>query len=137
MLEDTTSSTGGIWISSKSSLPFILIHFVTPLRRYLIRIPESWNRETGPDPVVFLHGLGLGIWQYQTLITHFLKEMPDIPILIPIQPQISQDFFHPRYLKPMLRDEKVECLKGVLQSLGWVIESEKETKGVTVVSHSK
>ena len=111
--------------------------FISCLRRYLLRIPANWDRETGPDPVIFLHGLGLGIWQYQTMITHFLKEMPDIPILIPIQPQISQDFFHPRYLKPMLRDEKVACLTSLLQSLGWVKVSEKEKKGVTVVSHSK
>lgn len=105
--------------------------------RYLFRVPAGYKRATGPDPVVFLHGLGLGIWQYQRVLSHFCEELPDTPILIPIQPQISQDIFHTRYLRPMLRHEKVECLAGVLDKLGWAGPSVGDKYGVTFLSHSK
>jgi len=104
---------------------------------YLIYVPPDYSRASGPDPIVLLHGLGLGIFQYQQAVSHFLSELPHVPFLIPIQPQISQDIFHPRYLKPMLRHEKVICLHGLLEKLGWVYTSEKgENFGITLVSHS-
>ena len=88
--------------------------------------------------MVLLHGLGLGIFQYRYVISHFLTQLPDIPILIPIQPHISQDYFHPQYLEPMLRDETVECLGSLLKNLGWVNEDERgRRREVSVVSHSK
>jgi len=104
---------------------------------YLIYVPPNYSRASGPDPIVLLHGLGLGIFQYQQVLSHLLSELPDTPFLIPIQPQISQDIFHPRYLKPMLRHEKVACLYGLLEKLGWVYTSEKgENVGITLLSHS-
>ena len=108
------------------------------LRRYVIYVPPNYSRASGPDPIVLLHGLGLGIFQYQQVLSHFLSELPDTPFLIPLQPQISQDIFHPRYLKPMLRHEKVACLHGLLEKLGWIYTSEKgETFGISLLSHSK
>ena len=100
-------------------------------------MPIGYNRATGPDPVVFLHGLGLGVFQYQRVLQHLLNELSDIPLLIPLQPQISQDIFHPRFLKPMLKHEKVANLKAVLDNLGWAGPSVDSRYGVTILSHSK
>lgn len=107
------------------------------ISRYLIRIPPGYDRKTGPDPIVFLHGLGLGLAQYEQVLSHFAAELQDIPFLVIIQPQISQDIFHPRFLKPMLRHEKVACMKGLLEKLGWAGTIDKKMYGVTVLSHSK
>ncbi|PPQ98493.1 hypothetical protein CVT24_003984 [Panaeolus cyanescens] len=121
---------------------------------YLIYTPVGWNSHTSPRPMVFLHGLGLGLLQYHTLISHLLNELPDRPLLVPLQPQISQDFFHPHFLKPLGRHQMADKLAGLLQKLGWVTlhkysessdseESEvaaslvkKSQRGITLLSHS-
>jgi hypothetical protein len=82
-----------------------------------------------------------------------LDILPERPILVPLHPHISQNFFHPAFLKPMDRHRFADALAGLLQSLGWVegldshdrvllspsIEkfSMKRTSGVTMISHSK
>lgn len=99
---------------------------------YLIRIPSNWEpSNTNYPPIVFLHGLGIGMLQYQSTITDLLQRFSNSPILIVRQPSISQDIFHKRHLQPMDKDEMVESLHGLLLTLGWT------THGVTVVSHSK
>ena len=106
--------------------------------RYLLYIPKGYSRETGPEPVVFLHGLGLGLVQHLLVLYHFFKYTSDTPLLIPIQPQVSQDFFHKRYLLPMHRREKVARLTELLHLLGWVEgDPDKNPHGVTIMSHSK
>ena len=124
------------------------------MSRYLIRVPADWDCTTGPRPVVFIHGLGLGLFQYQTLITHLLKTVTDRPILIPLQPQISQNVFHPNFLKPFGRHEMADRVARILESFGWVdlpeqcFDSDEEKsvadsvlqgiqKGITLLSHSK
>jgi len=122
---------------------------------YMIRIPGSWNRATGPRPVVFIHGLGLGLLQYIVFITLLLEGLQDRPLLVLIQPHISQDIFHPRYLRPMPSWEATNALAGLLGKLGWAEEAwdsnlseheerevtrhlvpEDTPKGVTMLSHS-
>ncbi|KAJ3493881.1 hypothetical protein NLJ89_g10917 [Agrocybe chaxingu] len=120
---------------------------------YLLRMPREWDPTSSPRPVVFLHGLGLGLLQYHTVISHLLDEFSDRPVLVPLQPQISQDLFHPHFLKPLSRTQMAERLAGLIQELGWATLSnesdveteedevastlvEKPQKGVTVVSHS-
>jgi len=103
---------------------------------YLLRVPAGWTKATGPSPVVFFHGLGLGLSQYQQILSHFMAELTDHPVLIPIQPHISQDVFHNRYLKPMSRKDTVEHLAAVLRNLGWVDEDDEDLGGVTFCSHS-
>ncbi|EPQ59444.1 hypothetical protein GLOTRDRAFT_109691 [Gloeophyllum trabeum ATCC 11539] len=116
---------------------------------YMVRVPEGWSPATGPHPIVFLHGLGLGLTQYKLFLTHLHETFPDRPLLVPLQPQISQDIFHPRFLKPMGRHEMADTLAELLKSLNWVrdvsnedSDSEKETsdeersKGITLLSHS-
>ncbi|KIJ56873.1 hypothetical protein M422DRAFT_23007 [Sphaerobolus stellatus SS14] len=94
---------------------------------YLIRLPKG---SSGKRPLVFLHGLGLGLLQYHELIRLLVKEFPTHPLLILIQPHISQDFFHPRFLNPISRHETVDSLLRVIKENGW------DEDGVDVLSHS-
>jgi len=128
--------------------------FVTYFR-YLLRNPVEWDPVDSPRPVIFIHGLGLGLMQYHTVISHLMSEFPDRPILIPLQPQISQNIFHPDFLKPPTRHQMADRIAALLQRLNWVslaskeepqCEEEKEVassligvsqRGVTIVSHSK
>jgi len=127
--------------------------------RYLLRIPEQWDPDSSPRPLLFVHGLGLGLLQYHRLLSHLFESISDRPILILLQPQTSQDFFHPHFLKPLNRQQMVDKLSRLLHKLGWVhlnsnglVESSgdgeeerqvekslipKMCKGVTMISHSK
>ncbi|CAL1707594.1 unnamed protein product [Somion occarium] len=118
--------------------------------QYLLHMPRSWSPETGPRPIVFIHGLGLGLLQYIVFLTQLLRAVPDRPVLILLHPHVSQDIFNRRFLKPMNRHESAECLAGLLRELGWVeqcsAENEEKSEkqetqahrpsGVTVISHS-
>lgn len=137
-------------------LPCILRKFQS---RYLVRVPKHWDPVTGPRPIVFIHGLGLGFLQYNLVITHLFETFSDRPLLIPLQPQISQNIFHPQFLKPMTRHQTADRLARLMENLGWVQldeptegdtseESEEEreisssllgkrSNGVTMISHSK
>ncbi|PCH41076.1 hypothetical protein WOLCODRAFT_137175 [Wolfiporia cocos MD-104 SS10] len=116
---------------------------------YLIRIPPGWNAHTGRRPIVFMHGLGLGLTQYNRFITHLLRNAPEHPLLVPLHPHVSQEIFHPRFLRPMGRRDMARTLAGLLDKLGWAkwqekAESEAEAEadparvpmGVTMISHS-
>ncbi|KAI0719588.1 hypothetical protein C8T65DRAFT_706265 [Cerioporus squamosus] len=122
---------------------------------YVLRIPSTWNARTGPRPIVFMHGLGLGLTQYCGFIKQVLVALPDHPILVPLLPHVSQEILHPRYLRPMGRKEMTECLAGLIAELGWAdldvpspetSDSEEKSvaagsptkvpKGVTMLSHS-
>lgn len=128
----------------------------TPSHRYVLRIPSTWDARTGPRPIVFMHGLGLGLTQYRGFIEKVLVALPDHPILVPLLPHVSQEILHPRYLRPMGRKEMTECLAGLIAELGWAdlevpspetsdseekcaveAHTKKVPKGVTVLSHSK
>ncbi|EIW82122.1 hypothetical protein CONPUDRAFT_54478 [Coniophora puteana RWD-64-598 SS2] len=116
---------------------------------FCIRVPPSWDAASGPAPILFLHGLGLGLTQYQLTLRELLNSFPDRPLLIPLQPHISQDIFHGRFLKPTNRHQTAESLAGLLRKLGWVpgIDDESDMEqdgkkevsargGITVFSHS-
>ncbi|KAG7096874.1 hypothetical protein E1B28_004280 [Marasmius oreades] len=119
---------------------------------YLIRIPTKWCPCRSPRPVVFFHGLGLGLFQYNFLLRHLAETFTDRPLLVLLQPHISQEIFHPKYLKPMTRKETADRLAGLMTKLGWAdlarssdssevdeIASDllgKPRKGVTFLSHS-
>ena len=125
--------------------------------RYLLRVPTQWDATTSPRPIVFLHGLGLGLIQYHVFLSQLLETFTDRPILIPLQPQISQDIFHPLFLKPLDRHEMANQLASLIEELGWAtsisndkiakeIDCEEEAKphrtenfnrGITILSHSK
>lgn len=127
--------------------------------RYLIRIPKNWNDASGPRPVLFIHGLGLGLFQYYLFLRHLLDVLMDRPVLVLLQPQISQDFFHPQFLEPPNRRQTIQKLTSLLTELGWVCQGVDDTGlesttdiednlkshflsppkmgGITVLSHSK
>lgn len=97
-----------------------------------------------------MHGLGLGLTQYKVFLEDLMSMVHDRPILIPLHPHVSQEIFHPQYLRPMGRQQSAETLASLLRELGWVkAEEVKEPSGdvtsgasvrphgVTMVSHSK
>jgi hypothetical protein len=138
-------------------MPYLALFGELPFDRYLIRIPKRWDHTTGPRPIVFIHGLGLGLLQYSFVFSHLLETLSDRPLLFLLQPQISQDILHPNYLKPMTRHQTADSLAGLLRNLGWVHSTDsfddeagedsegeiadalldRKRTGVTLVSHSK
>lgn len=117
---------------------------LTRLDSYFVCIPPSWDAAHGQRPIVFLHGLGLGLLQYKLVLSNLLRNHGDRPLLVPMQPHISQNIFHPKFLEPMPRHKMTACLAGLLRELGWVPSSDdlikSETKaneyGVIMLSHS-
>ena len=126
---------------------------ITPWLRYVLRVPHGWDPVNGPRPVVFMHGLGLGLTQYRRWIQHLFVALPEHPILVPLLPHVSQELLHPRYLRPMGRHEMTQHLAELIEELGWaqLNESSSDTSdseaskpaskpantGVTMLSHSK
>jgi len=110
---------------------------------YLLYTPEYWNPDKQPRPVIFVHGLGLGLMQYNYLLSNLLRECQDRPVLILLQAHISQNIFHPLHLKPLSQRQTTERLSTLMQELGWVnavempATSVSESHGVTMISHSK
>jgi hypothetical protein len=112
---------------------------------YLVRIPPTWDAYKGPTPIVFAYGLGVGLLQYSTIIYSFLIRVPDRPLLVLLQPHLSQQIFHPRFLVPKNRMETVIALRQLLVELGWAPYPDDTRKGevkglrprgVTMTSHS-
>ncbi|GAA5885028.1 hypothetical protein JCM6882_007198 [Rhodosporidiobolus microsporus] len=106
--------------------------------RYLVHVPEGWEpREDPPEsqrPLVFIHGLGMGMAQYATLI-HVLSTAPSLrtrPVLVLLQPNISMSFFQSGYLDPL--DQK-RCTAG-LERVMRKYRFDERAGGCTVVSHS-
>ncbi|KAG8895587.1 hypothetical protein FRB99_000454, partial [Tulasnella sp. 403] len=100
---------------------------------YLVRLPpEEDASKGGQTPLVFMHGLGFGIAQYVLTIYMLVGHLPrSQPVLIPIQPNISQAILHPAHMVQLKREQWVQCLKGVIEKFGW------DEDGVTMLSHSK
>lgn len=113
---------------------------------YMVRVPENWDPENPKTrPIVFLHGLGLGLSHYIMLITRLLRRFSDRPLLVPIQPHVSQRIFHDAFVRPLGRRAAVEGLVGAMRKHRFVPENDgsyeatigEPTTGVTVLSHSK
>ncbi|KAJ7682725.1 hypothetical protein DFH06DRAFT_1161974 [Mycena polygramma] len=115
---------------------------------YLVYVPATWDPVGGPRPVVFLHGLGLGLLQYYPVTRDLRLRFSDRPLLIPLQPHISQDIFHPHFIDPICRQDLADRIAGLLHELGWVNVPSKDSEdlskedvdvsspGVTMLSHS-
>ena len=95
-----------------------------------------------------MHGLGLGLTQYKMFLSHMFHAVPDRPILIPLQPHVSQEIFNPEFFNPMSRYDYAETIAGLLEELGWAkrrddderertVPDEDSHSGVTMFSHSK
>jgi hypothetical protein len=112
---------------------------------YLVRVPPTWDASNGPTPIVFLHGLSLGLILYSTGIYSLLTWLPDRPLFILLQPHISQQIFHPRFLVPKTRKETVAIMRQLFIDFGWapsLAEAQKgvadrpKLRGITLASHS-
>ncbi|KZT62135.1 hypothetical protein CALCODRAFT_505727 [Calocera cornea HHB12733] len=107
---------------------------------FLVRIPHGWTPEQGRTdpkqaPVVLFHGLGIGLMQYKNVLHDLASELTSHPLLIPLQPHISQDILHPRHLAPPGRDETVASVKTAIEELGFAPD-EEGNGGVVFLSHS-
>lgn len=90
------------------------------------------------EPIVFMHGLGIGPAQYSMFISQILRDFPNRPVLVPLQPHISQAIIHPGHLEALGKTELVGTLHGLLEELGWASTDEKSTScKITFMSHSK
>lgn len=116
---------------------------------YAIRIPPKSPNHSEEEhrPILLLHGLGLGLFQYFPLLAHIMELYPHRPVLFPIQPHISQMMFHPRFLTPYSRHDTAARLAALMDELGWgyaiPAPSDDLTEtplpkrpGVTILSHS-
>lgn len=103
-------------------------------RRYLIRTPPVGSSPQGP-PILFLHGLGVGLAQYTIFISALLSSpaLRNRTILVPIQPHISQQVFHAQHLAPPKPKSVVRDLKRMIDEAC----AGREEKRAVVVSHSK
>lgn len=112
---------------------------------YLVRVPPNWDACKDPTPIIFAYGLGLGLPQYSTIIYGFLSRVPDRPLFVLLQPHISQQIFHPRFLAPKNRKETMVIMRQLLIDFGWVpnpsdsrngVSNGGKPKGITMASHS-
>lgn len=99
---------------------------------YLIRMPQDWkSRSEKTRPVLFLHGLGMGLAQYASLVSYFEQHpnLQDRPLVLLIQPHLSMSLFHPNHLQPPNKESTTAGLRALVKR--WSMED-----GLTVVSHS-
>lgn len=105
---------------------------------YLVRVPPGWTSQKASQPssrglyrpTIFLHGLGIGLAQYSSLVSHLAtsKLAETHPLMVPLQPHISQNVFSKHFLKPIGHHEMVMCLRKAMRRLGW--------QDVQILSHS-
>lgn len=105
---------------------------------YLIKVPRNWTPEKAADPrnkgkyrpTIFLHGLGIGLAQYHSLVQQLgaSKVAETHPLMIPLQPHTSQNLFSKHFLHPLGHHEMVRCLRVAMRDLGW--------ESVQILSHS-
>lgn len=90
---------------------------------YLLYMPPGWSVEAACKgealrPVMFLHGLGLGLSEYVLPLFTMLRPngVPaSYPILVPLQPWISYEFFSPRFLRPWQHEEAANVVRSILE----------------------
>ncbi|EPQ28870.1 uncharacterized protein PFL1_03672 [Pseudozyma flocculosa PF-1] len=100
---------------------------------YLLRVPKAWDAKTSKaPPLIFLHGLGIGLAQYASLVDFFLASpvFQDRPVLILLQPNISQAIHSSSFLSPFGHHETTAAFRRIIASNGW------HESGITVLSHS-
>ncbi|CAE6365280.1 unnamed protein product [Rhizoctonia solani] len=115
---------------------FGVVHGKFGKLEYFLRQPEVVTDEA-KEPIVFMHGLGIGPAQYSMFISQILREFPNRPVLVPLQPHISQAIFRPGHLDALNKAELVDTLRGLLEKLGWAQSDDKPTSSqVTFISHS-
>lgn len=129
-----------VWLVTKAVTANSFRHGFKEVRdddsRYLVRIPEGWKPKSdcreAERPLLFIHGLGMGLAQYATLL-NYLSVHPSLkerPIMVLIQPHISMAFFSKHYLNP---PDMQSCTAGIKRATH---RHEFDQSGMTVLSHS-
>ncbi|TKY87826.1 hypothetical protein EX895_003407 [Sporisorium graminicola] len=103
---------------------------------YLYRAPSvsasssNQNARLDTTPLVVLHGLGIGLAQFASLVTFFLRSpvFAHRPILILLQPNISQSILSPHFLRPFGHHETTSAFRAILAKHNW--------QSIDVLSHS-
>ncbi|KAL9932167.1 hypothetical protein V8E36_008939 [Tilletia maclaganii] len=107
---------------------------------FLVVPPKPRAADDDPDalPILFLHGLGIGIGQYRFFLRHLVKHKPGA--IIVVQPHISAQLFDANFLRPPLRDELTRdveaCIKGTRIMERGAGDKEGKEKGMCLISHS-
>ena len=102
---------------------------------YLLRIPAGWDAHAPSGgaglPTMFIHGLGMGLAQYASMVSYFEQHpvLKQRPIILLLQPHISMALFHPQHLHPPNKEGTTRGLRTLVARWGF-------EKGITVVSHS-
>ncbi|KAK0518624.1 hypothetical protein OC834_007669 [Tilletia horrida] len=119
------------------------VHGVQKLRfgrtDFLIVPPKP--RAPGDDPealpILFLHGLGIGIGQYRFFLRHLVRHKPGA--IIVVQPHISAQLFDANFLRPPLRDELTRDVRACIEAtrIGYPPStSPSASPSYTIISHS-
>ncbi|SPO27509.1 uncharacterized protein UTRI_10626 [Ustilago trichophora] len=97
---------------------------------YLYRAPQKSDPSLDSTPLIVLHGLGIGLAQYSSLVTFFLGSpiFCHRPILILLQPNISQSILSSSYLRPFGHHETTSAFRRILAHHQWT--------HIDVLSHS-
>ncbi|KAK4048059.1 hypothetical protein OIO90_005960 [Microbotryomycetes sp. JL221] len=104
--------------------------------RYLIRVPQGWKPDRNcleqHRPFMFVHGLGMGVVQYASMLSYLAKAktLQDRPIVILIQPHISMSIFTKYHRLPP--SEKTLCQGVERMAKCWGFDK----SGMTILSHS-
>ncbi|SPC67416.1 uncharacterized protein UHOD_03431 [Ustilago sp. UG-2017b] len=85
---------------------------------YLYRPAPKTASTTSADktPLIILHGLGIGLAQYSSLLTSLLRtaSLSSRPLLILLQPNISQSILSPSFLHPFGHHETTSAFRHIL-----------------------
>lgn len=90
--------------------------------------PSSSTVDT--TPLIILHGLGIGLAQYSSLLTSLLStpSLSSRPLVILLQPNISQSILSPAFLQPFGHHETTSAFRTILNLHNWT--------SIDVLSHS-
>lgn len=95
---------------------------------FLVKRPVAREKAKGKRglPILFMHGLGIGIGQYMAFLKRLARYEDGVVILV--QPHISADITHPDFLTPPSKDEQADATVVLLRKL--------DMPKVTTLSHS-
>ncbi|EST09094.1 hypothetical protein PSEUBRA_001436 [Kalmanozyma brasiliensis GHG001] len=94
---------------------------------FLVKPAAKRGRDEKPSqPIVFLHGLGIGLGQYTSMLSYLAKHKDGVVILI--QPHISTNIFSKYFLEPPSKDEQAQATISTLRRHNF--------NNVTTLSHS-
>lgn len=71
--------------------------------------PQKLSNSSSHGPILFLHGLGIGLGQYIPFLKRLSTHRRGVVILL--QPNISADVWHRDYLSPPSKDDIIHAVK--------------------------